>query len=190
MPDVLRVVHYLNAFFGGLGGEEEAHTPVSVQPGALGPGRLLEQALAHQGQIVATIICGDGYFADHEEAVVAQVRAQWQTLKPDVFIAGPAFRAGRYGLACGRLCLEAERLHIPAVTGMHVENPGSDLYRPEHLYIIATEASAVGMRPALERMAALAIKRGRRQPIGTATEEGFLTTCGTSHRAYGYASGG
>ena len=40
MPDVLRVVHYLNAFFGGLGGEEEAHTPVSVQPGALGPGRL------------------------------------------------------------------------------------------------------------------------------------------------------
>ena len=98
MPDVLRVVHYLNAFFGGLGGEEEAHTPVSVQPGALGPGRP-GQALAHQGQIVATIICGYGYFADHEEAVVAQVRAQWQTLKPDVFIAGPAFRAGRYGLA-------------------------------------------------------------------------------------------
>jgi glycine reductase complex component B subunit gamma len=174
MPDILRVVHYLNAFFGGLGGEEEAHTPVSVQPGALGPGRLLEQALAQQGQIVATIMCGDGYFADHEEAVVEQVRAHWQTFKPDVFIAGPAFRAGRYGLACGRLCLEAERRHIPAVTGMHVENPGSDLYRPEHLYIIATEASAVGMRPALERMAALAIKRGRRQPIGTATEEGFL----------------
>ena len=174
MPDVLRVVHYLNAFFGGLGGEEEAHTPVRVQPGALGPGRLLEQALAHQGQIIATIMCGDGYFADHEEAVVEQVQAQWQTLKPDVFIAGPAFRAGRYGLACGRLCLEAERQHIPAVTGMHVENPGSDVYRSEHLYIIATEASAVGMRPALERMAALAIKRGRRQLIGTATEEGFL----------------
>ena len=30
MPDVLRVVHYLNAFFGGLGGEEAAHTPVRV----------------------------------------------------------------------------------------------------------------------------------------------------------------
>ena len=75
MPDILRVVHYLNAFFGGLGGEEEAHTPVSVHPGALGPGRLLEQALAHQGQIVATIMCGDGYFANHEEVVVKQVRA-------------------------------------------------------------------------------------------------------------------
>ena len=174
MADVLRVVHYLNAFFGGVGGEAEAHTPVSMQPGALGPGRLLEQALAGQGQVVATLMCGDGYFADQEEAVVEHVQAHWQTLKPDVFIAGPAFRSGRYGLACGRLCLEAERRHIPAVTGMHVENPGSDLYRPEYLYIIATAASAVGMRPALERMAALAIKRGRGQPIGTATEEGFL----------------
>ena len=175
MADVLRVVHYLNAFFGGLGGEEEAHTPVRVQPGALGPGRLLEQALAPHGQVVATIMCGDGYFADHEETVVEQVCAHWQTYKPDVFIAGPAFRSGRYGLACGRLCLEAERRHIPAVTGMHVENPGSDLYRPEHLYIIATEASAVGMRPALERMVALALKRGHSQPIGAAAEEGFLS---------------
>ena len=161
MADTLRVVHYLNAFFGGLGGEEEAHTPLSVQPGPVGPGRLLEQALAGHGQVSATLICGDGYFAEHEEAVVEHVRAHWHTLRPDVFIAGPAFRAGRYGLACGRLCLEAERLHIPAVTGMHIENPGGDLYRPEHLYIIATESSAVGMRPALERMAALALKKWR-----------------------------
>lgn len=174
MAETLRVVHYLNAFFGGLGGEEAAHTPVQVHSGPVGPGRLLEQALAGHGQVVATILCGDGYFAEHEEAVVAQVRSHWRTVQPDVFLAGPAFRAGRYGLACGRLCLEAERLNIPAVTGMHVENPGSDLYRPEHLYIIATAASAVGMRPALERMAALAIKRARQQPIGTAVEEGFL----------------
>jgi glycine reductase len=103
------------------------------------------------------------------------VQEYWRVLQPDVFIAGPAFRSGRYGLACGRLCLEAERLRIPAVTGMHEENPGSDLYRREHLYIIATAASAVGMAPVLARMAALAIKRGRRQPLGTAAEEGFLS---------------
>jgi glycine reductase len=57
---------------------------------------------------------------------------------------------------------------------MHEENPGSDVYRREHLYIIATTASAVGMAAALERMAAFAIKRGQHRPIGTATEEGFL----------------
>ncbi|MBM3223250.1 MAG: glycine/betaine/sarcosine/D-proline family reductase selenoprotein B [Candidatus Tectomicrobia bacterium] len=174
MPDMVRIVHYLNAFFGGVGGEAEAQTPVSVHAGALGPGRLLEHALAGQGQVAATLMCGDGYWAEHEETVVQQVREHLQQLKPDVFLAGPAFRSGRYGLACGRLCLEAERLGIPAVTGMHVENPGSDLYRSEHVYIVATEASAVGMRPALERMVALAIKRARHEPLGTAAEEGFL----------------
>ncbi len=174
MAERLRVVHYLNAFFGGIGGEVEAHTPLSVQTGALGPGRVLAQALAGAGEVVATLVCGDGYFAEHEETVVQQVREHWQRLQPDVFVAGPAFRSGRYGLACGRLCLEAERYNLPAVTGMHVENPGSDLYRPEHLYIIATESSAVGLRPALERMASLALKRARHEPLGSATEEGFL----------------
>ena len=174
MAEPLRVLHYINAFFGGLGGEEEAHTAVSLQDGALGPGRLLDQILADEGQVIATLMCGDGYFSDHEEAVVAQVQGYLRDLKPDSFLAGPAFRSGRYGLACGRLCLEAERLGIPAVTGMHTENPGSDLYRPQHLYIIATAASAVGMQPALQRMAALAIKRRRGLALGSAAEEGFL----------------
>ena len=149
MAEPLRVMHFINAFFGGLGGEEEAHTAVSLQDGALGPGRLLEQILADEGKVIATLMCGDGYLSEHEEEVVAQVQGYLRDLKPDVFLAGPAFRSGRYGLACGRLCLEAERLGIPAVTGMHEENPGSDLYRPQHLYIVATAASAVGMQQAV-----------------------------------------
>lgn len=175
MPTPLRVMHYINAFFGGRGGEAEAHTAVTLTPGAIGPGRLLQDALAAQGQVMATIVCGDGYFSEHEDDVVVHVRSYLQEYRPDVFVAGPAFRSGRYGLACGRLCLEAERLGIPAVTGMHEENPGSDLYRPEHLFIVATAASAVGMRSALERMAALAVKRGRGEPTGAAAAEGFLS---------------
>lgn len=174
MAEPLRMMHYINAFFGGLGGEEEAHTALSLQKGSVGPGRLLQQILGHEGQVIATLVCGDGYFSDREEEVAEQARQYLLDYKPDVFLAGPAFRSGRYGLACGRLCLEAERLGIPAVTGMHVENPGSDLYRPHHVFIIATEPNAAGMRPALERMVALARKRGRGLPLGTAAEEGFL----------------
>ncbi len=174
MTATLRVMHYLNAFFGGLGGEKEAHASLALHEAAVGPGRLLDQALAAHGHVVATLVCGDGYFSEHEDEVVHHVQSYVYQYRPDVFIAGPAFRSGRYGLACGRLCLEVERLGVPAVTGMHEENPGSDLYRPEHLYIIATAASAVGMPVALERMAALAIKRGRQQALGSARQEGFL----------------
>jgi len=166
MAEILRILHYINAFFGGLGGEEEVHTPLRLQNGPVGPGRLLQEMLAGQGEVIATLVCGDGYFSEHEEQVVQQAQEYLRQYKPQVLIAGPAFRSGRYGLACGRLCLEAERLGIPAVTGMHVENPGADLYRPQHLFIIATEASAAGMRLALERMTALAVKRGHGQPLG------------------------
>lgn len=175
MSNPLRVVHFINAFFGGLGGEEEAHTPLQQRDGAVGPGRLLAQHLGDDGQVVATLICGDGYFSEHEEAVAQQVGERLQALQADVFIAGPAFRSGRYGLACGRLCVEAGRLGIPAVTGMHEENPGADLYRREHVYIIATQSSAAGMAPALQGMTRLASKLVRQEPIDSAAEEGFLS---------------
>ena len=35
----MRVVHYLNQFFGGIGGEEKAGVPLEARPGAVGPGR-------------------------------------------------------------------------------------------------------------------------------------------------------
>jgi len=38
----MRVVHYLNQFFGGIGAEEHAGTPFEVREGAVGPGKLLE----------------------------------------------------------------------------------------------------------------------------------------------------
>jgi len=48
MSGPLRVVHYVNQFFGGIGGEEQAHVGVTVKAGAVGPGRAL-QAAAGQG---------------------------------------------------------------------------------------------------------------------------------------------
>ncbi len=45
MSGPLRVVHYVNQFFGGIGGEDHAHVGVTVRAGAVGPGRVLEKAL-------------------------------------------------------------------------------------------------------------------------------------------------
>ena len=170
----VRLVHYLNAFFGGVGGEAEAHYGVQTCAGPLGPGKLLQQLCAGQADVVGTVVCGDGYFSEHEEIVVERVLQYLREQAADVLVAGPAFGSGRYGLACGRLCVEAERLGIPAVTGLHEENPGGDVFLPRHIYAVTTTASAAGMRQALEGMTALALKRARREPLGSAAEEGFL----------------
>ena len=61
----MRIVHYLNQFFGGQGGEEAADMAPRIQDGAVGPGRLLEQVLGPNAHIVHTIIAGDNYGAEH-----------------------------------------------------------------------------------------------------------------------------
>ena len=51
----MKVVHYLNQFFGGVGGEEFADTPPNFLEGPVGPGNLLNQILPEGSQIVGKI---------------------------------------------------------------------------------------------------------------------------------------
>lgn len=69
---------------------------------------------------------------------MAELLALVAAAGPDLVIAGPAFLAGRYGVACGALCVAVQaQLGIPAVTGMQPENPGVDLHR-RRVYIVQT----------------------------------------------------
>src|SRR5215510_3871556 len=85
-----RVVHYLNQFFGGLGGEEHAYAPVQVKEGPVGPGRALQTLLDDRGSVVATIIAGDNAFTEELDASKAAVEEILAQLRPEVVIAGPA----------------------------------------------------------------------------------------------------
>ena len=88
-----RVVHFLNQFFAGIGGEEQANTPVQVSEGPVGPGRALQQALGDEGVVVATVASGDNYFNEELASALASVRAALREHRPDVVVAGPAFNA-------------------------------------------------------------------------------------------------
>ena len=65
----LKVVHYLNQFFAGIGGEDKANTPPGTEPRPLGPGNSLHQTLtaSDDGSVVATVFCGDTYFTEHRK---------------------------------------------------------------------------------------------------------------------------
>ncbi|HEY7089315.1 MAG TPA: glycine/sarcosine/betaine reductase selenoprotein B family protein, partial [Tepidisphaeraceae bacterium] len=55
----MRVAHYLNQFFGGIGAEEHAGKGLEIRTGAVGPGKLLESLLGNGARVVATFVCGD-----------------------------------------------------------------------------------------------------------------------------------
>lgn len=170
----MRVVHYLNQFFGGIGAEEHAGAPLQARDGPVGPGRLLEPLLGDGTRIVLTLICGDNYAVENQEAVTASAIEKIRALKADLFFAGPCFDAGRYGMAAGALCaaIQAE-LNIPAITGMNEENPGVDLYR-DALYIIDSGSSPARMREVLSKMASLGKKLVEKRAIGLPAQEGYL----------------
>ena len=66
--------------------------------------------------------------------------------EPDIFVAGPAFNAGRYGVACGTICKAVEeRLGIPVLSGMYEENPGADMFKQD-VILVKTGNSAATMK--------------------------------------------
>lgn len=171
---MIRVVHYINQFYGGIGGEEKADAKPEVREGTVGPGMALKAALGNDAGIVATVICGDSYFNENIEAATKEILDMVRKYNPDLFIAGPAFNAGRYGVACGTICKAVkDELKIPVVTGMFPENPGADMFKKD-IYIIETANAATGMRQAIPAMARLALKLANNEVIGTPAEESYI----------------
>ena len=226
----LRVVHYINQFFAGIGGEEKADYKPEVRETVIGPGLALnagfkgeaeivatvicgdsyfgenmEQAKAEvlemvkkynpdlfiagpafnagrygvagfkgEAEIVATVICGDSYFGENMEQAKAEVLEMVKKYNPDLFIAGPAFNAGRYGVAAGTITEAVQNeLGIPALTGMYIENPGADMFK-KSVYVVSTKNSAAGMKDAVSKMVPLALKLVKGEEIGSPAEEGYI----------------
>jgi glycine reductase len=126
--------------------------------------------------VVATVICGDDYFVEKGtmEEVSGEIIQLIKPYRPDVMIAGPAFDAGRYGIACGALCKAAQdQLGITAVTGMYKENPGLDLFRKD-VYVVQTTETARGMAEAISKMVTIAGKLADSRKLGKPAEEGYF----------------
>ncbi len=169
-----RVVHYMNQFFAGVGGEEKAdHLPES-RPTVMGPGMAFKAALGDQAEIVGTVFCGDGYFAENIEVATDKILELISAFKPDAVITGPAFNAGRYGTACGAVAeAVSKRLNIPVVSGMNEENPGVDMYR-KTVRIVPTADSARGLKEAVPAMSKLLLKLLSGEPTGLPAAEGYF----------------
>jgi glycine reductase len=169
---VVKAVHYLNQFFAGIGGEDKAQTPPTRFEGPVGPGRGLAAEL--EGiEIIATLACGDDYFAEHEAEATAAFLRLLGADEPAVLVAGPAFGSGRYGYACAKVARAAAEAGIPAVAAMHEDNPGVSAAGGKVL-VIPTAVNVAGMRDALPRLAALTGKAVSGEDLGPPEEEGYL----------------
>lgn len=174
MSDGFKVLYYVNQFFGQIGGEDKAGMKPEFHSEKIGPALGFEQLLKGEGKVVGTIICGDNYFNENKEESLDYILNLVKNEAPDIFVAGPAFNAGRYGVACAEISRAvAEELNIPVVTGMYIENPGLDTCK-QVAYVVSTSDNAGGMRKALPAMANITYKLGKGMEIGSPEEEGYI----------------
>lgn len=148
-----RVVHYINQFFAGQGGEDAAASPPQVVDGPVGPGRRLAQLLGSEYEIAATVYCGDDDASARSEAI-EEILALVRGHDPDLLVIGPAFTSGRYGLACARLARAAAADGLAVVASMHPDNPGVE--EAGAAPVVASGLVAREMGPSLDRLAAAA----------------------------------
>ena len=174
MGKKVRIVHYINQFFAGIGGEERGSSPLEHCEGPKGPGVGIMQQVGDEAEVVRTIWCGDNLVNQEQERILPEIAVLIKEAKPDVVVAGPAFNAGRYGLACGmvgKLC--SGTLSIPVVVGLFPENPAVEIYRKD-AYIYPCAETAAGMRKDLPGLARLAVKLGKNGKLGPAIVDGYL----------------
>lgn len=159
----MRVVHYLNQFQAGIGGEDAAGTGPQVHDEPVGTGRLLARLLGDEHEVVAAVSCGDDHAASNP-GVMKEVLELAREAGAEMIVAGPAFGSGRYGLACGRLLAAAQAEDLPAVAGMHPDNPGVD--EAGAGVVVAAGASTRDMRESMQRLAEAAVKLAAGEAVG------------------------
>lgn len=148
-----KAILYINQFFGQIGGEEKAGIEPEIHEGQIGPAIQLEKEL--NAEVTHTIICGDNYIGTNTDAAVATILGMLEDKEFDIFLAGPAFQAGRYTVACGTICKAVkEKFGVPVVTSMNEETPGVDMFKKD-MYILKGGNIASKMREDVKAMAKL-----------------------------------
>jgi glycine reductase len=178
----MKAIAYLNQFFGQVGGEDQADYEPTLHEGTVGAAGLLNSLMPHV-DVTHTVICGDNFAASSTDEAVKRILGFLEDKEFDLFFAGPAFMAGRYGNACGAIGKAVkERFGVPVISSMNEENPGVEMYK-QALYIFPGGRKATFMKKDLEVMAAFGEKIATGQPLKSASEEGYYVR-GIRHEVF------
>ena len=117
------------------------------------------------------------------EEALARIEEMLKGIEFDLLLAGPAFQAGRYGVACGNVCkLVSEKFGVPCITSMHVENPGVDMFKKD-CYIMDGHNAAAQMRKDVPAMTKFANRLLAGEPTRGCEVEGYFPR-GCRHEVY------
>ena len=121
--------------------------------------------------------------ASRTDEAVERIMKMLKGIEFDIFIAGPAFNAGRYGNACGQIGTAIRnKYNVPVISSMNEENPGVEMFRRE-IYIFKGGSRAASMKHDMEKMAVFADKIALKKTLLPAAMEGYFPR-GIRHQVF------
>ena len=114
-----------------------------------------------------------GNYGFNSKSATRKLIEHLNEIKPDIVIAGPAFNAGRFGIACCEVCKFVQSNYgIPSVTGLYWENPGVEMYKAD-CYIMEVGKSAATIRKAIPLITGFVNKLIAGEKLGTPKQEHY-----------------
>ena len=120
----MKIILFFDQIQGGYGGKENRNHPLTIDKGGTGSATILEPSFKKiGGEIIATISCGDLYFAKNEEQNAKKIAAMAKKLGADIVFCGPCYNYEDYGTMAAKVCqLIREKTSVVALTAMSKEN--------------------------------------------------------------------
>ncbi|MBB2478981.1 glycine/betaine/sarcosine/D-proline family reductase selenoprotein B [Bacillus sp. APMAM] len=155
-----KIILVLNHVQAGFGSDENAMLPPGGKKSAIGPGKTLEPFLAElDAKIIATLYCGDQYFASNPLEVQKKFVGFAKKFEADAVLCGPAMHYPLFGEMCGSLAKAFNEQGIPAIAAMSLENPATEKYSKDFPVVKMPKKGGIGLNDSLQNMAKLVVEK-------------------------------
>lgn len=170
----MKLIFIFDQIQAGLGGKEKGDQPLGGKILPIGAAKMFEAILPQvNGEIIATLYCGDDYFEKNSEECSLKLTAMVKKLQPDVVVCGPCFNYEKFAEMAGRVAKTiTEKLDIPVLAAMSAECQSAIMkYQSVVPIVKMPKKGGTGLTESLEKMMELAVLMTDKKEISSFVQE-------------------
>ncbi len=151
----MKIVMIYDQIQSGAGTKDDKMVALNIKQELVGPAIMMEQYLKEiDGNVVATLYCGNGYYMENKEEVIRKLTAMSEKLGADVVMCGPSFNYLEYSQMAAEVAKNInEKTSIKAIAAMSLENEETIKKYKNEINIVKTpKKGGTGLNESLKNM--------------------------------------
>lgn len=151
----MKIVMIYDQIQAGAGTKDDKMVALNITKEKVGPTVMMEKYLKQiDGNVIATLYCGNGYYAQNKEEVVRKLNMMVTKLGADIVVCGPSFNYLEFSEMCARTATAINKSGIPALCAMSIENEQTILeYKQDIPILCCPKKGGTGLSRTLKEIA-------------------------------------